>query len=105
MKVLAVSGSPRIEKRSSTLKLVKAVAENTGCEYDLVSLAGKKFTGCIGCGLCLRNCSSNAIIGEPKKLHWIDQQICHKCGVCYEVCPPKFFSVEIRTGEEEEVPA
>ncbi len=60
---------------------------------------------CIGCGLCLRNCSSNAIIGEPKKLHWIDQQICHKCGVCYEVCPPKFFSVEIRTGEEEEVPA
>ncbi|MDM8516133.1 flavodoxin family protein [Desulfobacterales bacterium HSG16] len=52
MKILAVSGSPRIEKRSSTLKLVKAVAENTGCEYDLVSLAGKKFTGCIGCGAC-----------------------------------------------------
>jgi len=50
MKILAVSGSPRIEKRSSTLKLVKAVAENTGCEYDLISLAGKKFTGCIGCG-------------------------------------------------------
>ena len=41
MKILAISGSPRIEKRSSTLKLVKAVAENTGCEYDLVSLAGK----------------------------------------------------------------
>ena len=60
---------------------------------------------CIGCGLCLRNCSSNAIIGEPKKMHWIDQSICHKCGVCYEVCPPKFFSVEIRTGETEEVPA
>jgi len=52
MKILAVSGSPRIEKRSSTLKLVKAVADNTGCEYDLISLAGKKFTGCIGCGLC-----------------------------------------------------
>ena len=60
---------------------------------------------CIGCGLCLRNCSSNAIIGEPKKLHWIDQELCINCGVCYEVCPPKFFSVEIRTGEAEEVPA
>jgi len=60
---------------------------------------------CVGCGLCLRNCSSNAIIGEPKKLHWIDQDICSKCGVCYEVCPPKVFSVEIRTGEIEEVPA
>jgi NADH-quinone oxidoreductase subunit F len=60
---------------------------------------------CIGCGLCLRNCSSNAIIGEPKKLHWIDQELCHKCGVCYEVCPPKFFSVEIRTSELEKVSA
>ncbi|MFC1997585.1 NADH-ubiquinone oxidoreductase-F iron-sulfur binding region domain-containing protein, partial [Chloroflexota bacterium] len=56
---------------------------------------------CIGCGLCLRNCSTNAISGEPKKLHWIDQELCHQCGVCYEVCPPKFFSVEIRTGEVE----
>lgn len=60
---------------------------------------------CIGCGLCLRNCSTSAISGEPKKLHFIDQSLCHKCGVCYEVCPPKFFSVEIRTGELEEVPA
>jgi NADH-quinone oxidoreductase subunit F len=59
---------------------------------------------CIGCGLCLRNCSTNAISGEPKKLHWIDQELCHQCGVCYEVCPPKFFSVEIRTGELEELP-
>lgn len=54
---------------------------------------------CIGCGLCRRNCSSNAITGEQKQLHFIDQSLCHKCGVCYEVCPPKFFSVEIRTGE------
>jgi len=60
---------------------------------------------CIGCGLCLRNCSANAILGEPKKQHWIDQSLCHKCGVCYEVCPPKVFSVEIRTGKLEEIPA
>lgn len=52
MKILAVSGSPRIEKRSSTLKLVKAVAENTGYEYDLISLAGKNIQGCIGCMAC-----------------------------------------------------
>jgi len=53
---------------------------------------------CVGCGKCLRNCSSNAIQGKPKELHWIDQSLCHKCGVCYEVCPPKVFSVEVRTG-------
>lgn len=56
---------------------------------------------CIGCGLCRRNCSANAIIGEQKELHHIDQSLCHKCGVCYEVCPPKVFSVEVRTGEVE----
>ncbi|SLM32064.1 Iron-sulfur flavoprotein [Desulfamplus magnetovallimortis] len=53
MKILAISGSPRIEKRSSTLKLVKAVAENTGYDCDLVSLAGKKIQGCIGCMGCV----------------------------------------------------
>ncbi len=79
--------------------------------YDKACPAGKCkelityhiLDSCIGCGLCLRNCSSNAIFGEPKKQHWIDQSLCHKCGVCYEVCPPKFFSVEIRTGELKEV--
>lgn len=59
---------------------------------------------CIGCGKCLRNCSSNAIVGEPKQLHWIDQDLCLKCGVCYEVCPPKVFSIEIRTGESVQTP-
>ena len=55
---------------------------------------------CVGCGLCLKNCPVDAISGERKELHTIDQDICIQCGVCYEVCPPKVFSVEIRTGEE-----
>lgn len=42
MKVLAVSGSPRMKERSSTLKLVETVAQSTGLAFDLVSLAGKK---------------------------------------------------------------
>ena len=52
MKILAISGSPRTEKRSSTRKLVTAVAENTGYEYDLISLEGKRIQGCIGCMAC-----------------------------------------------------
>jgi NADH-quinone oxidoreductase subunit F/NADP-reducing hydrogenase subunit HndC len=59
---------------------------------------------CIGCGICLRNCPVDAISGEKKELHVIDQDICIQCGVCYEVCPPKVDSVEIRTGEERYVP-
>jgi len=47
---------------------------------------------CIGCGVCLRNCSSGAIKGAKKKPHKIDPKKCIKCGICYEVC--KFASVK-----------
>jgi len=59
---------------------------------------------CIGCGLCRRNCPVEAISGEQKELHTIDQDICIQCGVCYEVCPPKVDSIEIRTGADRYVP-
>ncbi len=41
---------------------------------------------CIGCNLCARNCSANAIRGTIKQPHHIDTQLCIKCGVCETKC-------------------
>lgn len=41
---------------------------------------------CIGCNLCARNCSANAIRGTVKKPHEIDPELCIKCGICETVC-------------------
>ena len=44
---------------------------------------------CNGCTLCSKRCPVGAISGERKKPHVIDQDLCTKCGVCYEVCRPE----------------
>jgi len=52
---------------------------------------------CTGCTLCSRKCPVNAITGEVKSPHVIDQTLCIKCGVCSDVC--KFDAVLIKTGK------
>lgn len=42
---------------------------------------------CVGCGKCKKSCPVDAIAGEKRELHTIDQKICIKCNSCLEVCP------------------
>ena len=42
---------------------------------------------CIGCQICKKQCPTNAISGEAKSIHEIDQEACIKCGVCMNKCP------------------
>lgn len=41
---------------------------------------------CNGCGLCEKNCPVNAINGEKKEPHIINQETCIRCGDCYNRC-------------------
>ena len=41
---------------------------------------------CNGCTLCVKVCPQDAITGEKKKPHVINEARCVKCGMCYEVC-------------------
>jgi len=48
---------------------------------------------CVGCTACARKCPVNAISGERKEVHSIDQSLCIKCGACMDTC--KFDAVYI----------
>jgi NADH-quinone oxidoreductase subunit F len=41
---------------------------------------------CVGCTLCAKKCSVNAISGKVKEKHVIDKEACTKCGECEDVC-------------------
>lgn len=41
---------------------------------------------CTGCGICLRKCSVEAIVGEKGQAHYILDEKCIKCGMCVENC-------------------
>jgi NADH:ubiquinone oxidoreductase subunit F (NADH-binding) len=49
---------------------------------------------CTGCQVCARKCPQEAISGEKKKLHTLDQDQCIKCGICYDAC--KFDAIVVK---------
>ncbi len=42
---------------------------------------------CKACGICLKDCPADAIAGEKKVPHVINQEKCTLCGTCWEKCP------------------
>jgi ferredoxin len=41
---------------------------------------------CTGCTACVKVCPTDAITGERRQLHAIEQSKCIQCGTCMDVC-------------------
>ncbi len=41
---------------------------------------------CIGCGVCVENCPTEAITVE-ESLAVLDMERCIRCGICHDICP------------------
>ena len=70
MKILGISGSPRSPEQSGVYRLVRTVLENSGCDFELVSLAGLEFSGCRACLGCAEDnlCKVNDDLAELRQL-------------------------------------
>ena len=49
---------------------------------------------CLKCGLCVRNCRSNAIFQAPGEYPVFVHKLCSGCGLCWHLCPHKAIEIE-----------
>jgi len=49
---------------------------------------------CQKCGLCVKNCRSNAIFQAPDKFPIFLHELCLGCGLCWRLCPHRAIGIE-----------
>ncbi len=51
-------------------------------------------------GCIISVCVTALVFAATKKIHYIDQNVCTKCGLCIEECPEEAIMVVEKDGEE-----
>ena len=76
------------------------------CSSKEVGAAARKAcsAACIGCGLCMRNCSHKGGVKVVNHLAMVDPAICHECeeATCVTKCPTKAIAALIADVKKEE---
>jgi electron transport complex protein RnfB len=71
--------------------LAVSIAELLGESVDIAKeekqwIAHVEETQCTGCNRCYKACPFDAIVGAPKQIHTVIQDICTGCQLCEQSC-------------------
>ncbi len=76
-------------------KTCRALVCKALIRYEIIDSA------CTACGICRKQCPTQAISGAKKTVHVLDQAKCIQCGVCFDAC--KYGSVRVVSGKYERI--
>ncbi|MCP5419077.1 MAG: RnfABCDGE type electron transport complex subunit B [Gammaproteobacteria bacterium] len=84
-------GKALVEKLAAKLGVSVDVGdmEDTGPRVAFVNEAL-----CIGCAHCIKECNLDAIMGAPKHIHTVLNEVCNGCGECVKVCPTECLQLQ-----------
>ncbi len=81
-------GEKTLQKLADLLALDPAPYLAQVCaDYKPESSVRIDYDRCIGCTKCIQVCPVDAIVGAPKHMHSVMENVCTGCDLCLAVCP------------------